>query len=77
MTGPFYKQCVLYRELTKTYTTTWILEKFSQVGRPVRLKQDTEWEDGWVVSSVGARATEEQVAMMERDHTRTRKHSDI
>jgi hypothetical protein len=74
----FYRQCVL-RKVT-TITTTWIPEKFAQKGRPVKLRLETgkdEWDDGWVVESVGARASEEQVRMMERDHARTRKASDI
>ena len=41
------------------------------------LKKGQGWDDGWVVEKVGSRASEEQVRLMERDHTRTRKHSDI
>jgi hypothetical protein len=78
MTETFYRQCVLVKGTSET--TSWIPEKFAQKGRPVRLRLKTgkdEWDDGWMVSSVGARASGEQVSMMERDHTRTRKASDI
>lgn len=74
----FYRQCVLVKVMAET--TSWIPEKFAQVGRPVRLRLKTgkdKWDDGWMVKSVGARASDEQVSMMERDHTRTRKASDI
>lgn len=72
----FYRQCTLKRGTTET--VSWIPEKFAQKTRPVKLKQhDGSWSDGWVVVEVGARASEEQVRLMERDHTRTRKASDI
>jgi hypothetical protein len=76
MSDEFYRQCVLKRGTAQT--TSWIPEKFAQKRRPVKLRQDDgSWEDGWVVASVGSRASAEQVQMYERSHTRTRKASDI
>jgi len=70
-----YRQCELRKG--KMRQVSWIPEKFAQEGRPVALKKGQGWDDGWVVEKVGSRASEEQVRLMERDHTRTRKHSDI
>lgn len=76
MAEKFYRQCVLRRG--KTEQVSWIPEKFAQKTRPVKLKKDDgSWDDGWVVESVGSRASEDEVSLMERDHLRTRKHSDI
>lgn len=55
----FYRQCVLVRG--KTQTTSWIPEKFAQKGRPVALRRDGKWDDGWVVESAGARTSSEEM----------------
>jgi len=72
----FYRQCVLRKG--KTETTSWIPEKYAQKTRPVKLKgDDGAWEDGWVVVSVGSRASAKQVRMYEDQHRRQRGQSDI
>lgn len=79
-----YRQCELRKG--KTHTVSWIPEKYAQKGRVVKLRKrvgggcvrsHTDWDDGWEVESVGARASEAQVRLMERNHTRTRPYSDI
>lgn len=72
----FYRQCVLKRGSTQT--TSWIPEKYAQVTRAVALKgDDGSWVDGWVVDSVGVRASGPQVRLYEDQHRRQRGVSDI
>ncbi len=50
-----YRQCVLQRQLTsETATTSFIPEKFANVGEVLKLKDSNgNWTDGWVVKSAG------------------------
>ena len=71
----FYRQCKLQH--ADKEQTTWIPEKYAKKGKVVRLREKGVWIDGWVVMSVGARASKEQQEMLERSHATTRKVSDI
>ena len=50
----------------------WIPDKFAVVGKILKLKNDDkEWEDGWVVMSVGKRsAMDEKMLIIHRDEYR-------
>jgi hypothetical protein len=46
---PLYRQCLLKRG--ESQQTSWLPEKFAQVGQLLKLKSDAgEWEEGWVVA---------------------------
>jgi hypothetical protein len=36
-----------------TIRVSWIPQKFASLGEVVKLKDDDEWSDGWVIESVG------------------------
>jgi len=47
-----FRQCVL--EKTPGHRiVSYIPEKFAKVGKVVKLKNDGEWDDGWVVKFAG------------------------
>ena len=75
MSETFYRQCRLRRD--RTHTTSWVPEKLAQKGREVRLKKGNEWEDGWIIESVGPRAPGGLVRDYEDQHRRHRKITDI
>jgi hypothetical protein len=73
------RQCTLKRA-TAWHTSeqvSWIPEKFAKVGKVVKLKEDGEWEDGWVVVHVGARKESHEVHAASHGHTKHRKRTDI
>jgi len=77
----FYKQCRLVKRLEASIkeTVTWIPEKFAVKGKYIKLKaNDDEWEDGWLVRSVGdMKITNQHAERMHRQHRDHRKASDI
>lgn len=67
----FYRQCELQKVNRKT--TSWIPEKFSTVGKYLRLKDS----DGWKVIKVSQQRFEENyVVERSQDFKNTRKASD-
>lgn len=51
----FYRHCRLVKPVgtCEKVVVSWIPEKFAEVGRVVKLKDDDKtWEDGWVVREV-------------------------
>lgn len=60
----FYRQCHLVRKAPpgELHQTSWIPEPFAVVGKALKLREDDEWIDGWVVTSVSdARLPEDQL----------------
>jgi len=53
----FSRQCVLVNAGRKSQRvkTSWIPEKFAELGKVLKLKEGDEWEDGWEVVHVGSR----------------------
>jgi hypothetical protein len=39
-------------QLTNQYQTSWIPSSFAFVGNRLRLKENDEWTDGWIVEEV-------------------------
>ena len=61
-----YKQCFLNRyDIEKDCihaTTRWLPSQFAHVDNVVKLKENGEWTDGWVVIEVGPHScTDEQI----------------
>lgn len=53
----YYKQCDLKKgNITQT---SYIPEKFAVAGAVLKIKQNGQWDDGWVVESVHARVDED------------------
>jgi hypothetical protein len=70
----YYRQCVLRKG--NATTTSWIPEKFAEVGKVLKLKGDDEsWDDDWVVHSVHARLPESQLPDYHADIKGFRKRS--
>ena len=70
------KQCKLRKG--ETHTTAWLPEKFAVKGNYVKLKQNGEWIDGWLVLEVSNVAMPyEEVRERGEDYKRQRKASDI
>lgn len=70
------RQCRLSRG--KVQTTLWLPEKYAVKGSIVKLKQDGEWVDGWLVESVSeASMPYEEVRDRSEDYKKQRKASDI
>ena len=55
----------------------WIPEKFATEGRALRLTDSGVSEDGWRVTGIGARLTEEYVRERSQDYKHTRQASDV
>lgn len=66
-----YRQCKLEKGGGCVVTTSYIPEKYAIVGDVVKLKDNTGWDDGWVVVSVGhSRNDAPEVRKMIRGHRR-------
>ena len=52
-----YRQCTLKKtlsEFSSSQLVSYIPEKYAELGRTLKLKNDhDEWEDGWVVIAAG------------------------
>ena len=77
-----YRQTILEKKLDGDRTkhqTSYIPEKFAIIGKVLELKdgETGDWEDGWVVKSVGELRHHSIVEARERDYERTRNASDI
>jgi hypothetical protein len=60
-------------------TASWLPDKFSKVGKYVKLKkEDGSWEDGWQVESASSfTKTSVEVSKRSQDYKNQRKASDI
>jgi hypothetical protein len=70
-----YRQCQLRKD--KQHLLSWIPEARAVKGAVLRLKNDGQWDDGWVVDEVYGTRTEAYVRAHERDHLKTRRYSDV
>lgn len=76
----FYRQCFMKKSCgaSTLSTTSYIPDEFATVGATLKLRQDDgEWENGWVVVTVGRKIAAQIVEDADRLWTRTRKYSDI
>ena len=71
----YYRQCWLARGNARQMA--WIPEKFAVAGRYLRLTATGASEDGWQVTGVGTRLTEEYVRERSQDYKHTRQASDV
>lgn len=70
------KQCKLLKG--NIQTTAWIPEKFAVKGNYVKLKQDGEWVNGWLVKEVIIMAVPyKEVRKRSQDYKEQRKASDV
>lgn len=80
-----YKQVALVKNLkladgTKysIMSTVFIPSKFAKEGKFVKIKKETQWDDGWQVQSVYEPEVDESYCIeRSQDYQRTRKASDI
>jgi hypothetical protein len=71
-----YFQCKLVKG--NKHTTSWIPKIFAHTGLYLQLKMNGEWEDGWLVISVGdIELNHETLMSRSQDYMHTRKASDI
>lgn len=78
----WHRQCVLERPIVGDASgamiqVSWIPEKFATAGKYLRLREDGEWENGWLVRQVGGRKPSTEVNERSRDHLKHRDGSDI
>jgi hypothetical protein len=59
----FYRQCRLSKKESDVtfHQTSWIPETFAVVGKTLRLRENGQWQDGWVVQAVGATSLSEDL----------------
>jgi hypothetical protein len=58
--------------------TSWIESDYAEVGRRLKLKQNGEWIDGWVVKDVYPGLLDSKIVQERaRDHANHRKATDI
>lgn len=70
-----YKQCTLQKGNTRQIS--WIPEKFSVVGKFLKLREPGGWQDGWEVVFVGQALTQKQLQVVKVQHRHTRDVSDV
>ena len=70
-----FTQCLLRRD--KYQMVSWIPSGFAQAGHYLKLKQDRQWQDGWLVVSTGSTVSGAYLAQDADDWRRARKASDI
>lgn len=63
-----YSQCLLRRG--DTIDVVWIESEFAFSDRPIKIKVDGKWQEGWKVDVVYATRTAEFVEAHVRDYTR-------
>ncbi len=80
----FFRQCTMTRRLTiadglpvTQVHVAWIPEQFAHEGKVLRILDYDKWVDGWEVTFVGKRLSEEYVREQESDHKHQREASDI
>lgn len=73
------RQCVLEKPLTKGVLrqVSWIPEVFAKIGKYLKLKEGTDWENGWQVVQVGGRQSKQERIDRGNDYKKQRKASDI
>lgn len=71
----YYRQCWLARGCSRQMA--WIPEKFAVAGRYLKLTEGGISEDGWQVTGVGSRMTQEDVRERGQDYKHTRRASDV
>lgn len=73
----FHRQCLLVKD-RKDFKTTWIPEKFAEVGKVLKLKDDAgNWEDGWLVIKVYSRKPSKEVDAKSQEYKKHRHSTDI
>ena len=75
----FSRQCFLVNRSRnhQKVKTSWIPEKFAEVGKVLKLKEGDEWEDGWEVVHVGSRLDSKTVNENSQLYKKHRRGTDI
>lgn len=76
MAEGFYRQCSL-RRVNGQIDMAWIPEPFAVRGKYLKIKIGDQWENGWKVEEVYARASADEVLARERDYLNQREVSDV
>ena len=59
-----FTQCHLIREGVEH--DAWVESRFAVLNKVLKVRFDGEWEDGWVVTSVGGTRSERDVDMIKK-----------
>jgi len=71
-----YQQCLLVKG-SRTMVS-WIPTQFADKKKKLCLKNDGEWEDGWMVlTQFGKKIDEDQLKILETQYRDTREASDV
>ena len=71
-----YTQCTLKKG--DTSQVSWIPKEFAKVGNILELKEDNNWQNGWIVKSTGVTVVAKfLLETLHIAHKKTRKASDI
>lgn len=75
----YSRQCILINATAegKKVMTSWIPEKFAEVGKILKLKEGDEWVDGWEVFKIGSRMESKTVNENSQLYKKHRKGTDI
>ena len=60
-----------------THLVSWIPEKFAEIGRYIKLKNNGVWTDGHEVIAIGYRGRSEEVIKRSMDYKSQREASDL
>ena len=84
----YFKQCQLQKD--KSVQVAWIPEHLAKLGKHLKINvgvevfvfdgeptREVQWDEGWVVTEVGARRSETEVREHERDHKKHRNNTDV
>ncbi len=70
-----FKQCKLKKE--NTYRVTWLPAKFAIKGLCVKLRDNKQWDDGWIIEEVWG-SKKDNLVLVDRDSYKyQRRMSDI
>lgn len=69
----YVRQCILIKKDGDAthQMVSWIPEKYAKIGKILKLKDDNEWSNGWVVESV---SSERRSSKEQREKSRGYKH---
>ena len=72
-----YRQCTLANGRYR-FKTAWIPVKFAKEGKLIKLRMDDgSWEDGWKVINAHTMLHANVVEVLEDQHRRSRKTTDV
>lgn len=65
-----YRQCRLVKKVRdgEMIQTSYIPAELAHAGRIIKIREGTEWNDGWLVRVVGNSLTDEELTALELAH---------